>query len=52
MVFQSPLFVDSPTLIQKLWAFVAERNCAHFHILVNFSKEISTEAAELLECSH
>ena len=37
-------------LIQKLQAFVAERDWSQFHTPANLAKSISIEAAELLEC--
>jgi NTP pyrophosphatase (non-canonical NTP hydrolase) len=42
--------VVSPSLVQQLRAFVAERNWAQFHTPANLAKSISIEAAELLEC--
>lgn len=40
----------SPDLVQKLRAFVAERNWEQFHTPENLAKSISIESAELLEC--
>jgi NTP pyrophosphatase (non-canonical NTP hydrolase) len=42
--------MDSGELVQKLRAFVAERDWQQFHTPENLAKSISIESAELLEC--
>ena len=42
--------MDSGELVQKLRAFVSERDWQQFHTPENLAKSISIESAELLEC--